>query len=141
MFNQINYCNRKCLDPKAESPYARGLMQISRIALQEVKERYRLNYSYDDMFNPRKNVEVGALYFKRLYNYYLTKYPFNPFALNYAIMAYNFGIGIVNNWLKNTKPDNGYIDEFIPKETREHLLDVMWLYAYYKNEKHPPADK
>lgn len=122
-------------NPNAESPFARGLMQISKIALKEVNERYGLNVKWDEFFDPYQNVSVGILYFKRLLNYYATKYPFNPFAISYAIMAYNFGIGNVNTWLRNTKPDNSHIDEFIPKETRDHLLDVMWWYTYFRNRK------
>jgi soluble lytic murein transglycosylase len=122
-------------NPLAETKYARGLMGISKIALDDINLRYGLNYSYGDMFEPRKNVEVGVLYLKWLLDYFKSHYPFNIFYISYAIMAYNFGIGNVNTWLRNTKPDNSHIDEFIPKETRDHLLDVMWWYTYFKNRK------
>ncbi|MBB6061872.1 soluble lytic murein transglycosylase [Thermosipho japonicus] len=119
----------------AESYYARGLMQISKIALKEINDLYRLNLTWDDMFNPYHNISIGVLYLKRLIDYFITKYPYNPFSVNFAIMAYNFGIGMVNQWLRNTKPDNRFIDEYIPKETRDHLLDVMWWYTYFRNRK------
>lgn len=120
-------------NPLAETKYARGLMGISKIALDDINLRYGLNYSYGDMFEPRKNVEVGVLYLKWLLDYFKSHYPFNIFYISYAIMAYNWGIGNVRHWLEEVDYDNAKIDEAIPLETKNYLVDVMKWYKYYCN--------
>ena len=42
-------------NPNSETLYARGLMQISKVALKEINDRYGLDYTYDEMFEPEKN--------------------------------------------------------------------------------------
>lgn len=120
-------------NPKADSGFARGLMQVSRIALFDINNKYKFNYTYDDLFEPAINIQVGTLYLRDLVKYYKTKYPDDVFVVSYSVMAYNSGIGFVNDWLKNTKADNRMIDESIPEETKSHLLDVMWWYFHFKD--------
>ncbi|WP_077287968.1 lytic transglycosylase domain-containing protein [Thermosipho sp. 1074] len=125
---------------KAESSYARGLMQISRAALKTINFKYRLNNSYDDLFDPKINVEVGTLYLKWLLEYFKGKYPLNPFYIIYALMAYNWGVGNVQKWLRSNNASNSWIDENVPQETKSYLLDTIWWYAYFKNRHCPPPE-
>ena len=120
-------------DVDAQSPYARGLMQVSKLALKDVNDRYRLGYTWDDMLDPEKNILVGSIYFKWLLDYWKAKTPFNPFYIIFAVMSYNFGIGQVRDWIYHTKADNRYIDEAIPKETVAHAFDFMWWFTYFRN--------
>ena len=107
-------------NPNADSGYARGLMQISKIALKDTK----LPYNYEDLFDPEKNIEVGIVYLKKLENYFLKRYGL--FHLPLTILAYAWGIGNVNRWLKDTKADNRFIDEAIPPEKKDYLYNVMF---------------
>ncbi len=49
------------LNPRADSGYARGLMQLSKVAWKEVSNR-----PYSQAYNPKINVEVGATYLNHL---------------------------------------------------------------------------
>lgn len=120
-------------NPKAFSNYARGLMGVSKVALQHVNLLYGLNYTYDDMFDVEKNIQVGILYFKWLYDYFYNRYPLKT-ALMFSIMAYNWGIGNVVKWIKQTEPSNSAIDEAVPLETKNYILDFLWWYNYYVNQ-------
>lgn len=117
-------------NPHAESRYARGLMGVSKVALQHVNLLYGLNYTYDDMFDVEKNIQVGILYFKWLYGYFYNRYPLKT-ALMFSIMAYNWGIGNTVKWIKQTEPSNSAIDEAVPLETKNYILDFLWWYNYF----------
>lgn len=121
-------------NPKADSGFARGLMGISKPAFEDINTRYKLNYTYDDMFKPKPNVIVGCLYLKWLLNYFKTRYPLNPFYLQYAIMAYNWGVGNVRKWLEEVPFDNAHIDENVPQETKNYLTNIAKWYRFYCNE-------
>ncbi len=118
----------------AESPYARGLMQVSEMALNEINKRYNLNLKYSDLFDPEANILVGTLYFRDLLTYFARRYE--KVALPLAAASYNWGIGNVINWLKNTPPDNSKIDESIPEETKAHFYDIMWWYVHFLRSDH-----
>ena len=113
-------------DPKAESAYARGLMQISKTALEQVNMSYNLNFSYDDMFNPDKNILAGTAYLRWLFKFF-SKEP-EEIQLILVIMAYNWGCGNVRKWLK-TKQDNRVIDESVPTETKDYIVNVLFHMA------------
>lgn len=117
-------------DPDAESPYARGLMQVSKPALQTVNDVFEVGFTYDDMFDPEKNITAGTLYIRWLKRAVEALIGESEFSVAYAIMAYNWGIGNVMKWLSGDK-DNTEIDETVPAETKAHLLDVMWWRAAY----------
>ena len=118
-------------DPTAETPYARGLMQVSKIALEQINKDYVFNFTYNDMFDPDKNLTVGILYFKWLYNYFTTRYG-RCKGLAYAVYAYNWGIGNVLKWLSATEPNNAEIAE-IPTETAKHFAKFLWWLEFYES--------
>ncbi|WP_126992267.1 transglycosylase SLT domain-containing protein [Thermosipho globiformans] len=124
-------------EPKSDSGIARGLMGVSKIALEDINNRYKLNYTYEDMYKPKPNIVVGCLYLKWLLNYFKTRYPLNPFYLIYALMAYNWGIGNVRRWLEEVPFDNSKIDESVEQETKNYLTNISKWYKYFCNDKQP----
>ncbi|MEO0795551.1 MAG: transglycosylase SLT domain-containing protein [Verrucomicrobiota bacterium] len=78
------------LNPNADSGYARGLMQVSRIAWDEVSE-----LPYHEAYEPKTNLEVGTAYLNHLkdflkandnfsYANLAASYRFGPYALKDA---------------------------------------------------------
>ena len=116
----------------AETPYARGLMQISKPALATVNGIFLTGYKWEQLFNAEVNITVGTLYLDWLYDYFSTKFPENEFIEDYVVMSYNWGVGNVVKWLLSTKASNNFIDENVPEETKSHLFDTIWWYNYFK---------
>jgi len=118
-------------DPLKDSGEARGLMQISRIALRDVNKIYGTHYVYDDLFDPRVNLEVG-LRFLKLTKRRIRRLGYEPDIIAVGI-AWNYGYGNLKKWLR-LPPDNAVIDEFIPAETWKHYTDVEWYYQQLKKD-------
>lgn len=110
---------------------ARGLMQLTKIAVKEVNRVYNRKFIFDDMLDPEANIECGVLLFKHYFEYW-KKNAIEPFALQLALLSYSWGITAVINWLKDTKPDNGFIDEAIPQEKQYYNESVTFWYMKTK---------
>ena len=110
---------------------ARGLMQLTKIAVKEVNRVYNRYFIFDDMLNPEANVECGILLFKRYYDYW-KKNADEKIALQLALLSYSWGLTATINWLKDTKPDNGFIDEAIPQEKQYYNESVTFWYMKTK---------
>ncbi|WP_309395882.1 transglycosylase SLT domain-containing protein [Cerasicoccus maritimus] len=78
------------LDPRANSGYAKGLMQLSKVAWKEVSKR-----PYSQAYNPKANLEVGVAYLNHLkdflnennafsYSNLAASYRYGPYALKDA---------------------------------------------------------
>jgi soluble lytic murein transglycosylase len=98
-----------------------GLMQMTEIALKQIQKSFGKYFTLEDMKDAEKALEVGGLYFKWLLSIY---------ELDLAVLSYAWGIGNVKNWLSNTKYDNQFIDEAIPKEKKDYLYNFLF---WYKN--------
>lgn len=122
-------------NPTANSEYARGLMQVSNPALRTINWLYSTKFSYDDMFDPAKNVFVGIRYLRYLYRVF--KQTNSAGITNLVIMSYNWGQGNVLQWLSMKKPDNSIIDEQVPQETKIHLFDFIFWREYWNRELKP----
>ncbi|WP_075780091.1 transglycosylase SLT domain-containing protein [Marinitoga sp. 1137] len=118
---------------KADSGYARGLMQVSKIALEDIKKKYNMKYTYDDLFEPFINLEIGTLYLMNLYNYFSAK-GFGEFAIIATLLAYSWGIGNVKKWLEKTEPDNRFIDESVLQSKKDYIFNIFFWYYYAKNK-------
>ena len=119
-------------DPLADSGYARGLMQLSKIALKDVNNYYGMKFRYGDLYDPEIALEAGIRYLKLLtmrLGGILKRVP----TVAELAMAWNWGVGHVKKWLTSA-PENSAIDEAVPKETKAHVLDVMWYYARLKRD-------
>ena len=106
-------------DPKAVSRVgAKGLMQVTEIALRDVRaNRKNLPASCSkvrpgiNLFNPRLNILAGSCYFKLLETYV------GPH-LRLQIASYNAGPGRVNDWINGKQLH-------LPKETMDYLIKVL----------------
>lgn len=112
-------------EPDVNSPKgAVGLMQLMEKTAAEVAER--VNCNNVDLRNPEINIKLGTKHLSDL----LHKYDDNE---KMAIIAYNAGMGNVDNWI-----GNGIIDqegtnlENVPyKETNMYLRKVIKNYQMY----------
>ena len=118
-------------DFKAVSPAgARGLMQLTPIALTDLENRYEWN----EMFDPEANIRAGVEYLKLIasrlghklgkpwYEMFLA-----PTGINLVIMAYNWGIGNVFKFL------DGKIND-IPDETKRYIVKFTQKYWRWYHE-------
>jgi len=110
---------------------ARGLMQLTSIAVKEVNRIYNRRFIFDDMLNPEANIECGVLLFKHYFEYW-KKNASEVFAIQLALLSYSWGITSVINWLTKTKPNNGFIDEAIPQEKQYYNESVTFWYMKTK---------
>ena len=110
---------------------AYGLMQITEIALREVNQKYKTNYTLEDLKVPEKNIEIGAKYLYRWIDYFEIEYS-NFAAVFLAILVYNWGYGNVQYWLTAGDEDNQKITELLPFEKIQYNEDVVWWYVWAK---------
>ena len=110
---------------------ARGLMQLTPIAVKEVNRLYNRYFIFDDMLNPEANIECGILLFKHYFEYW-KKSASEAFAMQLALLSYSWGITATINWLKDTKPDNRFIDEAIPETKQYYNESVTFWYMKTK---------
>lgn len=92
------------LDPNANSGYARGLMQLSKVAWKEVSNR-----PYGQAYNPKANVEVGVAYFVHL-KQFLEQH--NAFSYANLAASYRYGpyaLKNVNFNASRLKPPTNHI--------------------------------
>ena len=80
----------------------------------EEKTGYGVNYnlSYDELFDPVKNVKYGADYFKGLKKYFGNDRD--------ALIAYNWGPDNAKDWLEK----GGKLRK-LPKETRDYVKKIL----------------
>ena len=99
---------------------AKGLMQIKDETFSFVCDKYDLDYSERDIFDPSINLEVGVLYIDYLFKKYGD--------IDVALCAYNAGEGNVDGWLK----DERYSKDrkslyYIPfDETRNYISKIKF---------------
>ena len=102
-------------NPKAQNKDsgARGLMQIMKNTA-ELDTGFGVDYnlSYDELFDPEKNVMCGSDYFLGLKKYYGNDRD--------ALVAYNYGPGNADDWLEQGGDVNS-----LPKETQNYLIKIL----------------
>lgn len=111
--------------PAVNSPRgAVGLMQLMENTALEVAEK--LEYNEIDLCNPEVNIRLGVKHFSELLN----KYKNNE---KMAIIAYNAGMGNVDNWIsKGIIDEDGTNLENVPyRETNMYLRKVLKNYEIY----------
>lgn len=106
---------------------ASGLMQIVRDTGDWAADEIGIyNYSYDRIFEPEINIEIGCWYLNRMINQYGN--------LDTALAAYNAGSGNVSKWLddKNFSKDGKTLDIIPFKETEDYIKRVEFNTRIYK---------
>lgn len=116
-------------NPDARSEVgARGLMQIMNDAFEW--SYFKIGgeeISYDDMFDPRYNIEYGCF----MLGYYYEKYQ----SYELSAAAYHSGMGQVDKWISEGIIDVDNLDvEDIPSDkTCHYVKKVMSAYKAYEN--------
>lgn len=105
---------------------ARGLMQIMPDTFSWLTEKRGDDYTAEDLFNPRINIDYGAYYLDYLYDVYGDIYV--------ACAAYNAGSGVVSDWLKDSRySSDGLTLDFIPyAETSNYVSRIQSATIKYK---------
>ena len=115
--------------PDAESEVgARGLMQIMNDAFEWSYTKIGGDeITYDDMFDPRYNIEYGCF----MLSYYYEKYE----SYELSAAAYHSGMGQVDKWISDgtIDVDNLNVDDIPASKTRHYVNKVMSSYKAYKN--------
>jgi soluble lytic murein transglycosylase len=107
---------------------ARGLMQILPDTAQEGAIALGVtNYSTELLFDPQTNIRIGCWYLSQLLMEFKGE-------LNYALAAYNGGLGNVRDWQKQGLVRPGGDVSAVPfRETREFVARVQTAIASYQD--------
>lgn len=124
--------NESSFRPQAESSVgARGLMQMMPDTAEWVhgKMDESATFSFDDMYDPQKNVRYACWYMKFLSD----RFSGDPVLVS---AAFHSGQGNVQNWLNNSKysADGRTIDleDMMDGPTKNYASRVLRDYAVYK---------
>lgn len=107
---------------------AKGLMQIMDTTGEwGAKEIGFKDFTKDQLFKPKVNIEIGSWYIARLLKQYNGDIPT-------LLAAYNAGTGNVYKWKNNKKYSlDGIIIDYIPfEETRNYIKKVERNFRVYK---------
>ncbi len=104
-----------------------GLMQLMPVTYADVRGWLSLDYTDEQIMDPKVNIQCGTYYLSRMYR------MFDDWEL--AVAAYNAGPGNVQKWLKN----DDYVDDgklvYIPfKETSAHVQKVVKAWNKYETQ-------
>lgn len=112
-------------DPKVNSHKgAKGLMQLMDKTAEEIAGQ--IGKENIDLCDPETNIMLGTKHLSDL----LKKYDNNE---KIAIIAYNAGMGNVDNWIKNgiINEDGSDLENVPYKETNMYLRKVLKNYEIY----------
>ena len=104
-----------------------GLMQIMEETAKETARNIDLEVTYEELFEPEININIGLKYYKELLEKYNNNYKM-------AIVAYNAGIGNVDKWIKDgiINEDGSNLENVPFKETENYLRKIVRDYEIYK---------
>lgn len=102
-----------------------GLMQLVQETANEVGNE--IGIEDIDLTDPEINIQIGTKYLSDL----IEKYDGN---IEFAIVAYNAGIGNVDKWLNQgiLEEDGSNLEEIPFKETNMYIRKVLRTYELYK---------
>ena len=106
-----------------------GLMQLMESTAIERANTIGVEISVrEELFNPEKNIKIGASYFA----YLLEKYDGNELL---ALAAYNAGIGNVDEWMQKgiIKQDGSDVENIPFKETNNYVRKIVRDYKIYQD--------
>ena len=115
-------------DPNVKSSAdARGLMQLmEETAIERSNVIDNEDIETYDLYDPETNIKLGTSYFA----YLLGLYDDN---MVLAIIAYNAGLGNVEQWIKDgvIKADGSDIENIPYKETENYVRKILRDYQMY----------
>ena len=115
-------------NPQAKSHAgAIGLTQILPSTAEYICVKNNIEYSNFDLYNPRDNLYLGAMYLRYLFDRFDSTYT--------ALAAYNAGETVVNSWLEDTRYSYDKIDLYnIPyNETKNYINKIKNSEKIYIN--------
>lgn len=117
-------------NPNAKSSKeAKGLMQITDTTCSDVSYILTDMGNNIDAYDPETNIKIGVSYLKTL----IKKYNGNYYI---ALLAYNAGMGNVDNWISKGIISADLNDHIVPEipfnETKNYLRKVITTYHIYK---------
>lgn len=102
---------------------ALGLMQILPSTAKWIAGELGVEYSKENLFEPKVNIEFGCFYLRYLFD------KFND--IETVVCAYNAGETKVLDWIENGRISRDLISY---PETLNYLNKVMGYYKVYKNK-------
>jgi len=111
----------------------RGLMQVTEIAAKDWARVEHQQFQPDDLFDPRKNIEVGTWY---LHNA-LDRYKGRDEPIPFALAAYNAGKSRVDRWIASSNHGEQATGTDLRTNidfpsTRKYVESIESRYAFYK---------
>ncbi len=106
---------------------ASGYMQLMEQTADWGAEEIGIeDYSYDRIFEPEINIQIGTWYFSRLVEQFGS--------VEVALAAYNGGSGNVEKWLQDTRysTDSKSLHTIPFEETEKYVKRVKFAYRVYK---------
>jgi murein DD-endopeptidase MepM/ murein hydrolase activator NlpD len=126
MINKESGWNPKAVSPKG----AIGLMQIMPSTAES-----DCKISGDVLTDETENIKCGTLYLRKMMDQFLSKAKTEDDLMMFALAAYNWGPGNLENAIKETGADNWQdlsAKASIPKETYNYVLAVTGCMNAYK---------
>lgn len=104
-----------------------GLMQVVPETAEWVAERTGTEFKEEDLFDADKNIQIGSFYLAYLIDHFQDQ--------DLGIVAYNGGMGNVQNWIdEKIVGKNGIGLENIPiEEAKNYVVKVNKQYEVYTN--------
>lgn len=102
-----------------------GLTQVLKLdhpkgsPLKDYNSEFNTNYTTDDLFKPDVSLAVGEWYLNNKIPQMLKTYNIADTDVH-RLMAYNWGIGNLRNWVNNGSNYNS-----IPKETKDYIAKIL----------------
>jgi soluble lytic murein transglycosylase len=108
----------------------RGLMQVSERAANEWAHEHKIgNFNFEQLFDPRTNLDAGSWYLRRALEHWQNETD----PLPYALAEYNAGASRVQRWVG---ADGTSTSEFLGNidfpTTRNYIESILNRYAFYK---------
>src|SRR6266704_1393809 len=108
----------------------RGLMQVSGRAANEWAHEHKIeNFNFEQLFDPRTNLDAGSWYLRRALEHWQNETD----PLPYALAEYNAGASRVQRWVG---ADGTSTSEFLGNidfpTTRNYIESILNRYAFYK---------
>lgn len=119
-------------DPKVRGSKGEvGLMQIMEPTARDwAKATRRTVFLHAELFEPRKNVDCGTWYLRKL----LARYPQTDNPLPYTLADYNAGRGNVLKWMQAPAATNSaaFIAKIGFPSTQDYVVSTLARYEKYR---------
>ncbi len=116
--------NQYAVSNKGASGYMQLMQQTAEWGATEIGID---DYSYDRIFEPKINIQIGIWYISNLTQQFENK--------DVVLASYNGGSGNVTKWLNDSRysVDNKNLHEIPFEETKKYVERVNFAYKVYKN--------